>query len=135
MLLRCGVLRAIPEVGFHDFKEQVVPALARTHCVKVVTTRGLTSRPIHSLKDYVDTLRAHHAYRTNGSVNGTSRERWHPQFAIQEPGSTVDPSAVLFDSVVLQGAVVQRGAVVVRSVVGRGVPVEAGQTVCDEIVA
>jgi UDP-N-acetylglucosamine transferase subunit ALG13 len=135
ILLRCGVLRAIPEIGFHDMKEQVVPALARTHRVKVVATRGLTSRPIHSLQDFTETLRAYHAGRSPGPDGaGLAHERWQTHFSICEPGSEVAPTAIVRDAVILRGAVVEKGAVVVRSVVVQGARVRAGEKVFDQIV-
>ena len=134
ILLRCGVLRAISDIGFHDMKEQIIPALAKAHAVKVVATAGLTSRPIHSLKDYTQTLRSYHSHRAQGQAGASVGESWQPQFSIQEHGATVAPSAVIHDSVILQGAVVEKGAVVVRSVVGRGARVRTGEKVFDEIV-
>jgi UDP-N-acetylglucosamine transferase subunit ALG13 len=135
MLLRCGVLRGVSDIGFHDMKEQVIPALARRYRVKVVSTEGLTSRPIHSLKDFTETLRSYYAWRANGSDGGGMPiERGRSLFSIREQGSLVAPSAVVHDAVILQGAVVEKGAVVVRSVVGQGARVRPGQRVFDEIV-
>jgi NDP-sugar pyrophosphorylase family protein len=134
ILLRCGVLRSISQVGFHDMKEQVIPSLARRHLTRVISSHGLTSRPIHSLKDYTNTLRRYYGeqkyHRPDREIYG---ERWQSRFSILEQGAVVAPSAVIHDAVVLQGAVVEQGAVVVRSVVGQGARVRSGQTVFDEV--
>jgi NDP-sugar pyrophosphorylase family protein len=116
-------------------KEQVIPALARRYRVKVVMTEGLTSPPIHSLKDFTQTLRSYYAWRGNGRDGGAGpAERGRSLFSIREQGSLVAPSAVVHDAVILQGGVVEKGAVVVRSVVGQGARVRPGQRVFDEIV-
>ena len=133
ILLRCGVLREVSEIGYHDMKEQVIPMLARRHRVKVVSSEGLTSRPIHSLKDYTEVLRTFHGMR--GQIDaGDSQEHWHPQFSIQEPGASIAPSAVIHDAIILRGAVIEKGAVVVRSLVSQNVRVRSGQRVVDQIV-
>jgi UDP-N-acetylglucosamine transferase subunit ALG13 len=135
ILLKCGVLRAVSEVGFHDMKEQVVPTMAGRRQVKVVCSSGSTSSPIHSLKDYIATLRRYHSRREDwGRHSGSFEERWQPRFSIREQGAVVAPSAVIRDSVVLEGAAVERGSVIVRSVVGRGAHVAAGQVLIDQIV-
>jgi hypothetical protein len=42
MLVRCGVLRKLPAVGFIDMKEQGLPLIAREHKVRVVQFRQAT---------------------------------------------------------------------------------------------
>jgi N-acetylglucosaminyldiphosphoundecaprenol N-acetyl-beta-D-mannosaminyltransferase len=134
ILLRCGVLRSISDIGFHDMKEQVIPTLAKRHTVKVVSTVGLTSRPIHSLKDFTEALRSYHTWRSNGPMGvAAADERWQSHFSICEPGAVVAPTAIIHDAVILHGAVVEKGAVVVRSVVGQGAHIRSGQRVIDEI--
>jgi UDP-N-acetylglucosamine transferase subunit ALG13 len=134
ILVRCGVLRSISEVGFHDMKEQVVPALAARRLVKVVSGNGATSAPIHNLKDYTSALRRYQSGGDDGG-GGAFAERWQPKFAIREQGSVVASSAIIHDSVILEGAAVERDAVVVRSVVGSGARVLPGQVVIDQIIS
>jgi UDP-N-acetylglucosamine transferase subunit ALG13 len=132
ILLRCGVLKNVAEVGFHDMKEQVVPAIAAHGSVKVVPSYGLTSPPIHSLEDYTTALRTY--YRRNELTRDNPfDERWQPRFAIREQGSFVAESAVVHDSVILEGAAIEKGAVVVRSVIGRGARVKAGQVIMNQV--
>jgi UDP-N-acetylglucosamine transferase subunit ALG13 len=135
MLLRCGMLRQIPEVGYHDMKEQVVPAISGRRSVKVVSGRGIASRPIHSLADYIESLRRFHGGPSRAEDDDTFGERWKSQFGIREQGSVVASSAVVHDSVILEGAVVDADAVVVRSVVGRGTRVGPGEVVVATVVS
>jgi hypothetical protein len=135
ILLKCSGLEAISSVGFHDMKEQVVPALARRRRVKVVSGNGSITSPIHSLQDYTAALRRYHSASADpGPRRGVFDERWQSRFSIREQGSVVAASAVIHDSVVLEGAAVERGAVLVRSVVGRGARVGPGEIVIDQVV-
>jgi hypothetical protein len=141
MLVRCGCLREISEVGFVDMKEQALPAIAARNAVTVVH-RSIECYAIRSLADYLGVLREQ--VRWGKSVAGASPEGaaprdpfdedWQPRFGIVEDPATVDPSARIHDAVVLSGARVQANAVVVRSVVGRGGVVRRGQMVVDQIV-
>ena len=133
VLVRCGSLFSVPDVGFHDMKEQVVPSIANKRLVKVVQSRGRTSPPIHSLEDYTSALRHYHV-RLSESSSEDFDERWQSKFAIGEQGSFIANSAVIHDSVVLEGGAVEQGAVVVRSVIGRGARVAQGQIVIDRII-
>jgi UDP-N-acetylglucosamine transferase subunit ALG13 len=134
ILVRCGVLRSIPAVGYHDMKEQVIPALANQLLVKVVPLNDVTSTPIHTLKDYTTALCRYHSGIVQKDFSGAFAERWQSRFAIKEQGAHVASSAVIHDSVILGGAAVERGAVVVRSVVGGGARVLPGQVVLDSVI-
>ncbi len=132
-LVRCDVLASIRDVGFLDFKEQVLPKLgAAGHQVQPVIRDAATALPIRSLDGYLSALRAVARLRA-----GLARdmdpygEDWSPTFAIIEPEAQVDRSSTIHDSVVLNGAKVERGAVVVRSVLGPTAVVHAGDTVAD----
>jgi UDP-N-acetylglucosamine transferase subunit ALG13 len=136
ILLRCGVLRSISDLGFHDLKEQVIPNLARHHRVRVVLTQGLTSRPMRSLRDFTEAIGTYYARHSAASMPqaGRTAEHWQSRFAICERGAFVAPTAIVHDAVILQGAVVEDGAVVIRSVVGQGARVRAGHKVIDDVV-
>ena len=135
MLLRCGVLKTIPDVGFVDMKEQALPQIALHHHVAVVRRSQPSSLPIRGLGDYIAALRMHHSRSTGqGSMINAFTEDWKPTFSIIEPQAQVDPSAHVHDSVVLRGATVRRSAVLVRSVVGPGGVVSAGQTLANRLV-
>ena len=133
MLVRCGCLRAIPAVGFVDFKEQALPAIARNHRVSVVRSYRATSLPIRTPAEYVNALRWHHKKRACGGGDAFA-EDWAPSFAIREIGADVHPGARLHDAVVLSGGTVHRGSVLVRSVVCAGGIVPARATIVDRVV-
>ena len=135
MLVRCGVLRMIADVGFVDMKEQALPQIARDHHVAVVRRRSSSCLPIRSLGDYTAALRAYHSQEEGGSMAvNPFAEDWRATFSIIEPGAQVDPSARVHDSVVLKGATVRRSAVIVRSLVCPGATVGIGQTLTNRLV-
>jgi NDP-sugar pyrophosphorylase family protein len=135
-LVSCAVLDGIRDVGFLDFKEQVLPKLAASgRRIAVVRRAHATGYPVRTLDGYLSGLRAWR-HRRSG-VPGASdpfREDWSPSFSIQQKGAAVDASATIHDSVVLDGGRVERNAVVVRSVVCPGGVVRAGEIVADQIV-
>jgi hypothetical protein len=135
LLVRVGVLEGIRDEGFVDFKEQVLPKLVATHEIGVLKRAISPGLPIRTAEGYIDGLFAHHRLLRGQTVEDPFAEEWSPLFAIIEPGSQVDPSATIHDSVVLEGGRVDRGAVVVRSVVCPGGVVHRGQTVVDQVVA
>ena len=135
-LVRAGVLKTIRDVGFLDFKEQVLPKLpVEGHSVCHVMRETATAHPIRTLDGYLAGVRACARVRA-GLPRETDpfSEDWSATFAVAEPGVTVDSSATIHDSVILRGATVERGAVVVRSVVGPGATVRTGEIVADRAV-
>jgi len=135
-LVRCAALATIRDIGFLDFKEQVLPKLgAAGHQVHAVMRATATAMPTRTLDGYLFGVRA--LARTRAGLPRDTDpfgESWSASFAIKEPGSNIDPTATIHDSVILRGATVEKGAVVVRSVVGPGAVVKAGTTVADEAV-
>jgi mannose-1-phosphate guanylyltransferase len=135
MLLRCGVLRGISELGFVDLKEQALPAIARRHRV-MVEHRQTAGLSVRTMRDYLTALRQdHQRQRGEELCQDPFAEDWHSEFSLVEEGAAVDPSARLFDTVVLEGGTVGAGAVLVRSVVCAGAVVKAGKRVVDQLVA
>lgn len=136
MLITCKTLRAIPDAGFIDMKEQALPEIARNYEIRVVRRRRPTGLPIWTLEDFVQALRFHHRRRQSKPFNADPMaEDWRPAFSLIEPGATVDPSARIHDSIVLQGGVVEAGAVLVRSIVCGGQLVRRDRTVVDQFVS
>ena len=136
MLVRCGVLDPIPQIGFIDMKEQALPKIAEQHLVTVVKRRYAVGLPIRGLADYVLALRRSHSRDRQGGQNepDSFAEVWQPTFQLVEPDAHVDDTANVHDSVVLGGARVERGAVIVQSVVCPGAVVRRNQTVTDRLV-
>jgi hypothetical protein len=135
MLIRCGVLRALPAVGFVDLKEQGLPTIAREHRVRVARRDGPSGAPVRTLGTYLDALRQYHRRLRGLPIeHGALHEDWQPAFSIIERGTHVDPSAIIHDSVILEGALVESSAVLVRSVVSPGGHVPAGESIVDRLV-
>jgi mannose-1-phosphate guanylyltransferase len=132
-LFEVRALMGIKAVGYVDLKEQAMPALAKSHEVRVVRRGESHVYPVRSLSDYVHAAR--YANSRDAMIDETPfAEDWFETFRLVEPGAAVDASARIHDSVVLRGATVGAGAVVVRSVVCEGASVAAGQIVGDRVV-
>ncbi len=136
-IVNTRVLAALRDIGFLDFKEQVLPRLASGGAkVRVVKRAFATGFPVRTLDSYLAGLRAYHKIKSGHGVGGDPfAEDWSPTFAVVERGASVDASATIHDSVVLSGGRVERGAVVVRSVVCPGGVVKAGEAIAGQIVA
>jgi NDP-sugar pyrophosphorylase family protein len=142
--IRAGALESIRDKGFIDFKEQALPAIAKTHRVRVARARTNLLQPIRTLDQYIATLRllteraspgAAAAAARLASAHPWSEEEWTRTFALVDKGATVATDAIIHDSVVLPGAQVQSGGVVVRSIVGGGARVGAGERVFDAVLS
>ncbi len=134
-LIRCGVLRDIASVGFVDLNEQALPEIAKHNRVKVCRYDQPAGMAIRTRQTYLDAVRIHHE-RMNGKCRLTGcepDEDWSATFSIIEPGASVDPSAIVHDSVVLAGGRVEANAVLVRSIVGSRGWIGAGESVVDRI--
>ncbi len=135
-LVRCSVFESVGEIGFLDFKEQLLPRLAAAgHAIRVIQREHAAGFPVRTLDGYLSGLSAYHRLKAGAPVlRDPFSEQWAPTFSIVETGAHVDPSATVHDSVILSGATLQRGAAVVRCVVCPGATVRAGQTVADRII-
>jgi hypothetical protein len=140
MLIRVRCLRAIPEVGFVDLKEQAMPGIAAGNSVAVLRRRTLATASLRTPVGYLAALRRFHSLRNNShpppAAAGTSEfaEHWKPLFGIVEAGADVAPDARIHDSVVLVGAHVGRGATIVRSIVCPGARVGRDAVIVDQVV-
>ena len=136
MLIRCGALRSVPEIGYIDLKEQALPGIAAESGVRVVQIDAIASRPLRRRRDYVDVLRSWHGSESLVGVSALNpyEERWTPSFSIVEPGAQVSGDARLYDSVVLAGGVVEPGCQLVRCVVGPGGLARGRQPVVEKLI-
>lgn len=135
MLMAGSAMRSIPHIGFIDFKEQVLPRLARERAVGVVSRPAATGIPIRLLDGYLSAVRAHHLRMAGKeAIRSPFDEDWVSTFSLVEPGASVGAGARVHDSVVLRGGVVQPGAVVVRSVVAPAGVAVRGKPVADRIL-
>jgi hypothetical protein len=131
MLIRCGCLRGLPDVGFVDMKEQGLPQIAGEHVVRVVTRSRATGHSIRNRETYLRALRSW--YRPQPEPENPFAEDGRSSFALVEDGAEVDPTARIHDSVVLAGARVEAGASVIRSVICPGSVVPRRGTVIEEV--
>jgi len=120
--IRAGNLRAVSPVGYSDFKEQVLPALAKTQKVKVVTIseKECVRHWLCDLPSYLHCIRSLAGFQSGPQV-------------LMEPGVSIASDALVVDAVLLRGATVESGAVVARSAVVSGVRVRPGQRVIDRV--
>lgn len=136
MLLRVGAIRGVREAGFMDFKEQVLPELAKEFDVRVLSRERTTGLPVRTLDAYIAALTAHHKQRAGKPAfdDEAGSEQWFSTFAIIEPSNTIHPTARIHDSVVLRGARIGAGAVIVRSVVSGTANIRPGFLASDRVV-
>jgi mannose-1-phosphate guanylyltransferase len=132
-LIRCGALTGIRDIGFLDFKEQVLPKLgAAGHQVRAVLRDSATAISVRTLDGYLSAVRTFARIAAGlSSENDPFAEDWKPTFSLVESGALVKSSATVHDSVVLKGARIEEGALVVRSVIGPGAMIRASDTVAD----
>lgn len=136
MLFRCGCMRSVSPVGFCDLNEQALPALAKSHTVRIAQFASPVAMSVRTLSGYLGALRAYHRYASGRhDVDNPFQEQWHSTFGIIESGATVGRDVIVHDSVVLAGARVEPGAVLVRSVVCPGAVVRREEHVVDHVVA
>jgi hypothetical protein len=135
-LVRCRVFDSVSDVGFLDFKEQLLPRLAAAGApIRVVQRDAAAGYPVRTLDGYLAGVHALNRIRRGEPVvRDPFAEDWESSFSVIEPGANVDPSAAVHNSVVLAGATLQRGAAVVRCVVCPGAVVRAGRTIADQVV-
>jgi hypothetical protein len=132
MLVRCGCLRWISDIGYVDMKEMALPRIARHFTVKVVGRKRASALPIRTPQDYLRALRAYHC-REKGLTDGPFEEEWKRSFSVVEAGAAVHPGAKLYDSVVLRGAQVNASAVLVRSILTGSAVVERPVKLVDQL--
>jgi hypothetical protein len=136
MLLRRGVLKNIPDIGFSDLKEQAMPAIAREHSVQVKFYPQAIGMPVRTLKDYIQAVRWYHrSLKHDPQSADPFSEDCVSTFSIVEEAANMHSTAQAMDSVVLAGAKVGRNAMLVRSVVCPGATVPDNATAMDQVVS
>jgi hypothetical protein len=131
-------LGLVPERGFMDLKEQWLARMsAAQRPIWVHRLKAPGALPLRTRQQALDAARALHT----GAEACAPRALWRvpdatppDMFAAVAPGATVDPGAMLADTVVMDGATIGERAVVVRSLVLPGARIEAGAQVVDKVV-
>lgn len=134
-LLPASAFRGVPDVGFVDLKEQLLPTFAADSSVSVLHCDQQVSRPIQSRADYIRALREYHLLATgHQNVGSPFTETWDSVFCLVEDGADVAPTALVHDAIVLRGARVETDALVARSVICPGAVVGTGRRVVDRLL-
>ncbi len=132
MLIRRSVFEHVPDLGFFDLKEQLLPVIRETGGRiggEVIATRALR---ISDQTSWLQILAAWNARRSSKDGPGSaSGERRKPSLIM--PGARTE-GAEIIGSIILNGAVVEPGAVVARSVIASGVRIPAGTVVTDMLL-
>lgn len=133
-LIPAGTLRTVSRIGYQDFKEQFLPALA-TLGVRVVPV-AVSHRPVrvHSRASYLDAVAT-----WSSGPRVSPKAEIHPTARIEgnsviTDGAKVGAEAVVLDAIVLENAAVGEGAVVARSVVPMARRVAPRSLVVDRVV-
>ena len=126
-------LEAIPDLGFFDVKEQLIPALidrGGTVLSRIMMPKQLR---VTTLPEWLEAIQALHEH---GAAKVGVPEHVRVEGAsLIEDGVTLHPGVSILSSVVMSGAVIESGAVIARSVIGPGVRVRKGFRIIDGILA
>lgn len=136
-LLRRRVIEMTPELGFLDLKEQLLKKLIAAGGRAV--SANLQGDGVFPVRTRIDLLRAvDHESAQENALNASlyarhvvAAQKWS---SVIEPGATVDPDAVLVESIVMAGSDIGPGAVVVRSLVCPGAVIRPGEELVDRVV-
>lgn len=129
-----GSLQKIPEVGFFDVKEQLLPMLYRDGRPARVARITPETHRLWDLASYLDAIRTfvdEAGYRADSA-------RIDPSARIAGTcfigcNVVVEAGAIVRDSVLTDGVVVEADAIVARSVLGPGARTAAAETIVDEM--
>lgn len=142
MALERAALAKVPEVGFFDLKEQLLPRLIENGSRIRVEEVPIGHTRVAGTDDYLDHVAA--PSKRDGD-EGRTGARIHPTAQIDPsaivttsvllaPGVQVGPGAVVDRSVLLEGCQIGAGAVITGSVIRPGMQVRQGARIdeCEE---
>jgi NDP-sugar pyrophosphorylase family protein len=135
-LIRRQALRAVPERGYIDFKEQALEQIARQFQVRVVRRPTPGGIPIQTARTYLSALRLYHGLNGQTTANGD----WDviddhaAHLAVAEAGAEIGRGVTLHDAVALRGCRIGDGATIVRSVIAGGAWIRPQSVIVDRIV-
>jgi hypothetical protein len=135
-LIRCQTLHRVSDLGYCDFKEQVLPQLREQgRSISVTQLANSPALSLHQREGYLQAVaRAHMSGLGHAAECIERRDDGQCSFAVVEDGAHVHSTALIHNSVVLAGARVSAGAAVIESVVCPGGVVVAKQIVRDSVV-
>lgn len=141
-ILKRSALLDVPQFGYFDLKEQLLPVLCKSGQALTTARLGEQSHPIRDRQEYLSALRV--SVSKSISSDGNFK-RIAPQVTVSssaildglcvvEKDAAIGDGAVVHDSVILQGAVIGENAVISNSVVGMSVAVSPRQKVVNQII-
>ncbi len=141
-ILKRSALLDVPQFGYFDLKEQLLPALSKSKQALTTARLGERSHPIRDRQEYLSAMRASvsDSISSDGDFKRISRQATVSSSAILdglcvvEKGAAIGDGAVVHNSVILQGAVIGENAVISNSVVGMSVAVSPQQKVINKII-
>src|SRR5262249_27849709 len=94
-LVRCSAFDGVGDVGFLDFKEQLLQRLASAgRAIRVVQRTYASGFPVRTLDGYLAGLRAYHRLlRGEPAEPDPYAEDWARTFSVVEEGAQVSPGA------------------------------------------
>lgn len=129
-LLTRSAIQAVPQIGYFDLKEQLIPTLRSQGDSVMAVSVGDSVRRVQDIDSYLECVRfsldqagSHHRHRIADQAFIASSAVLSGRCII-DAGAVIDERAVVHDSVVLWGATIGEGAVVNRCVIGAGATVE-----------
>ena len=125
LLLKARAFDLVPEVGFFDLKEQLLPRVIEQEKKILVRSVGAETIRLTQPEDYLDLVRA--LGRRGDSTRSTGP--WI------HPNAQVDPSAIIGENVLIdEGVQVGPGSIIQRSVLLKGAQVGSDALIARSIV-
>ena len=132
MLIRRSALEHVPDLGFFDLKEQLLPVILDSGGRiggEVIASRALR---VSDQSSWLQILAAWNASQDSKHGSGSeSGNNSKPSLIMPE---ALTEGAEIIGSIILNGAVVEPGAVVARSVIASGVRIPADTVVSDMLL-
>lgn len=128
-------LRAVPRLGYHDLKEQLIPQLVANGHRVVGASLGETAVRLVDRRNYLRGVRIWASRTVEGGPSDMSDATGSAGHSIVCDGAVVEAGGVVLDSVVMPGARIASTAVVARSVIGPMMVIPDGAVIVDAIMA
>lgn len=135
MILSPSDIARVPEIGFQDLKEQLLPALHAIGRGAVPFPSSAQPVSLRSREQYLAAVRRARSEPWVGPSASVAADATVAGASLVGREVVVAEGAVVLDSVLLEGATVGEGAVVARSVVGPRASVERGEYLVDDVIS
>ncbi len=135
-LFRRDVFRSIPRVGYHDMKEQLLPAINAQRGVAKLAILGTEVCRIRDRRSYLRAVElvSQRREESNHTIYRRADGARVVGASLVSDSAHIESRALIQDSVILDGSVVGQGAVVCRSIIGPGAKVPEGTRMIDSVL-